>query len=254
MTERYHRFAPVPRRITTAVATAVFSFGTVSCAAETMPHEQATPTPVETCVYSDDGEHITISTAEVRRCLGTLAIKGRASKTDYDREEKFGRWRQKDGCDTRETILIRDLTDEVVNPETCGIISGTFDDIYTAKNENKHVTGKAISTIEIDHVVALGNAWQSGAGIEDYPEKNRKELANDPLNLQATSEKNNGKKSDNDASGWLPPNEEQWCSYVTRQVLIKQRYALWVKPAEHTRIKQILDKDCPQDQAIVVPS
>jgi hypothetical protein len=238
--------------MTAAIAAAAFSFGAVSCATEAKPQKQ--PTLGEACVYVDDGEHIKISIEEVRRCLGVLAIKGKAPKTGYDREQQFGRWRQKDGCDTRETTLIRDLTDEVVDCKTCGIISGTFDDMYTAENENRHVIGKAISAIEIDHVVALSDAWQSGASIEGYPEEMRKDLANDPLNLQATSEKNNGKKNNNDASGWLPPSEVRWCDYVTRQVLIKQRYQLWVKPAEHARIKRILNEDCPKDQAIVVPS
>jgi hypothetical protein len=206
-------------------------------------------------VYVDDGEHITITTDEVRHCLGVLAIKGEAPKTDYDREKKFGRWRQKDGCDTRENILIRDLTEEVIDPDTCSIISGKFDDLYTPKNEDETVTSTSISAIEIDHIVALGDAWQSGANNdEQFSREKRIQLANDPLNLQATSEVNNSKKRDNDASGWLPPSEEQWCSYVTRQVLVKERYKLWVKPAEHERIEDVLDEKCSNETSIVVPS
>ena len=245
-------WASIYRRTTAAVAAVSFSVGGVSCASEAKPHQQSTA-PAETCVYVDDGEHVTISLAELRQCLGTLAVKGRAPKTGYNREKKFGTWRQKDGCDTREAILIRDLTNEVVNPDTCKVISGTFDDMYTPEDENAYVTDKAISAIEIDHVVALSDAWQSGAGTPNYPQEERIKLANDPLNLQATSETNNDKKSDNDASGWLPPSEEQWCSYVTRQVLVKQRYKLWLKPAEHTRIEKVLDENCRKDQMITVP-
>lgn len=253
MSERFPGPMPTYRRFATAIATVAFSFGTISCATEAKPQERPAPTSAETCIYNDNGEHITVSLEELRHCLGSLAIKDKAPMAGYDRNKKFGTWRQKDGCDTRETILIRDLTEEAVNSDDCSIISGVFDDIYTAKNENDHVAGKEISNIEIDHVVALGDAWQSGIGRGPDSKADRVKLANDPLNLQATSRENNREKGDDDAFGWLPPSEEQWCSYVTRQVLVKNRYHLWVKPSEHNRIEKVLDENC-KDESIVVPA
>ena len=252
MSERYPRTVPVYRRVTAAVAAVAFSFGTVSCA-ETAPSPESTQ--ADSCVYHDDGEHITISLEEVRHCLGSLAVRDKAPKTGYTREQ-FGSWRTKDGCTTRETILIRDLTDEVVDPGNCSIISGTFDDHYTAENEGEHVTKTSVSDIQIDHVVALSDAWQSGAGAKDYSKDRRRSLANDPLNLQATSGANNRDKSDKDAFDWLPPHASrgELCNYDTEQVLVKYKYSLSVRPEEHKQMEQVFDDDCSKDQLIVIPN
>lgn len=252
MSERDPWAAPVRRRVTAAIAAVSFSFGAISCANETKPYEQPTSasTPDEMCVYNDDGEHITISLTEVQRCLGALATTEGAFVDGYSRTA-FGGWRTKNGCSTREIILIRDLEDEVVDPKTCKIISGTFDDRYTKENENQYVTEGTVSKLQIDHVVSLSNAWQSGAST--LPPERRRDLANNPLNLQTTSGRNNQEKSDDDASKWVPEGQEEACDYVARQVLVKSEYDLSVKSDERAKINEVLQTSCPTDQLITVP-
>jgi hypothetical protein len=92
--------------------------------------------------------------------------------------------------------------------------------------------------IDIDHVVALSNAWQTGAA---YFDKNTRLLiANDPLNLLAVDAKLNRQKGDGDAATWLPPNKSFRCEYVARQVAVKSKYKLWVTEPEKVAITKIL--------------
>lgn len=95
----------------------------------------------------------------------------------------------------------------------------------------------------VDHIVALSDAWQKGAQQLDEP--TRRNLANDPANLQATDGPINQQKGDGDAATWLPPNTAYRCEYVTRIVDVKAAYGLWVTQAEHDAIEQILTTGCP---------
>jgi len=96
--------------------------------------------------------------------------------------------------------------------------------------------------VQIDHVVALSNAWQTGA--QGLTEQQRVTLANDPLNLLAVGGAANQQKSDGDAATWLPPNKPFRCQYVARQVAVKQKYSLWVTPAEKEAMIRVL-RVCP---------
>ena len=87
-------------------------------------------------------------------------------------------------------------------------------------------------------MVALGDAWQTGA--QQISEPKREELANDPLNLQSTDGPTNEQKGDADAASWLPPNKSYRCTYVSRQIDVKAKYALWVTPAEHDAMATVL--------------
>lgn len=180
--------------------------------------------------------------------LSQLAIKGRAPKTNYSREEFGGGWESSAGCDTRNTILYRDLQDVVVNSETCDVESGALNDPYTGLK----ITFKRGSTtsdkVQIDHVVALSDAWQKGAQQLSY--ERRVELANDPLELLAVDGSANQQKSDGDAATWLPPYKPFRCQYVARQIAVKHVYQLWVTQAEYDVMKVIL-ASCP-DQRIPV--
>lgn len=95
--------------------------------------------------------------------------------------------------------------------------------------------------MQIDHVVALGDAWQTGA--QQFDLQTRQNFANDPANLQATDGSTNQQKGDGDAATWLPPNNSYRCTYVARQVDVKAIYGLWVTPAEHDAIAKLLT-DC----------
>ena len=176
--------------------------------------------------------------------LATLAVKGRAPKTGYDRDQYGPQWSDVDrnGCDTRNDVLARDLTEETVKPGTrdCVVLTGTLADPYTGtiiafrKGEG--------SSVDIDHVVSLSDAWQTGASAWD--EARRTAFANDPLNLLAVDYSANRQKGDGDAATWLPPDRGYRCTYVARQVAVKSAHGLWVTPAEHDAIAGVLE-NCP---------
>ena len=173
--------------------------------------------------------------------LNKLPVKGRAPKTGYSREQ-FPHWKDpdKNGCDSRNYILKRDLTNVVFKVDTnnCKVVAGTLLDPYS----NKLITfdlSKSASTIDIDHVVALSNAWQTGAF--QLTLNQRTNFANDPLNLLAVDNKLNRQKGDGDAATWLPPYKSYRCTYVARQVSVKAKYKLWVTAPEKAAITKLLE-------------
>ncbi|WP_312183138.1 DUF1524 domain-containing protein [Arthrobacter sp.] len=180
--------------------------------------------------------------------LEGITIKGRAPKTGYDRTEFGPAWADVDhnGCDTRNDILARDLVDLAFRDGTknCVVTSGTFLDPYTGTTIS-FVRGNTTSTaVQIDHVVALSDAWQKGA--QQLTAEKRRELANDPLNLLASDGPANGAKSDSDAATWLPSNKGFRCEYVARQTAVKAEYGLWMTQAEHDAIATVL-AGCPDE-------
>ncbi|MDQ1649012.1 MAG: hypothetical protein QOG60_1069, partial [Frankiaceae bacterium] len=98
------------------------------------------------------------------------------------------------------------------------------------------------SAVQIDHVVALSDAWQTGA--QQWDGSRREAFANDPRNLQATDGPTNQQKGDADAASWLPPNTAYRCTYGRRQVQVKAAYDLWVTPAERDALARVL-AGCP---------
>lgn len=169
--------------------------------------------------------------------LNTLAVKGRAPKTGYTRAQFGDGWQTSGNCDTRNIILNRDLKSVTVN-DKCQVTSGILDDPYTGKVIN-FVRGPSTSdAVQIDHVVALSNAWQTGAQYFTF--EKRVELANDPLELLAVDGPANQQKSDGDAATWLPANKSFRCQYVSRQIDVKVKYGLWVTPAEKQAMQDIL--------------
>lgn len=175
-----------------------------------------------------------------------IPVKGRAPKTGYSRAQFGQTWADvnRNGCDTRNDILARDLTGITFKPGThnCVVLSGFLVDPYSGDFIH-FVRGQATSSlVQIDHVVSLSNAWQTGAFKLSADE--RKSLANDPLNLLAVKGSLNTQKSDGDAATWLPPSKAYRCSFVARQVAVKARYKLWFTKAEKAVIVSILSK-CP---------
>ncbi|WP_346959337.1 DUF1524 domain-containing protein [uncultured Arthrobacter sp.] len=184
--------------------------------------------------------------------LSTLPVKGRAPKTGYSRDQFGQAWADVDrnGCDTRNDVLRRDVTAEALKPGTrgCVVLSGVLKDPYTGKLIAFLRGASTSSAVQIDHVVALSDAWQKGA--QRLSPARRLAFANDPLNLLAVDGPANLRKSDGDAATWLPPNKAYRCDYVARQISVKASYALWVTAAEHDAMARILG-DCP---AAVVPA
>ena len=173
--------------------------------------------------------------------------KGRAAKTGYTRDQFGPAWADVDrnGCDTRNDILKRDLIKEVFQEKTdlCVVLSGTLVDPYSGETIN-FVRGVATSSeVQIDHVVALSNAWQTGAFKLSADQ--RKSFANDPLNLLAVKGKLNSQKGDGDAATWIPPLKSYRCDYVSRQIAVKIKYKLWFTAPEKEAMVRIL-KSCPE--------
>ena len=169
--------------------------------------------------------------------LAKLEVKGRAPKTGYSRKQFGDGWGKIDGCSTREVILARDLADEKLD-DKCRVQSGRLDDPYTGKTIQFQRGKETSQRVQIDHVVALSDAWQKGA--QQLPREEREKLANDPLNLLAVDGPANQAKGDGDAATWLPANKPFRCQYIERQVAVKRRYRLWVTSAEKDAMARIL--------------
>lgn len=178
------------------------------------------------------------STGNALAAVARLDVKGRGPKTGYTREQFGDGWATVNGCDTRDRILSRDLRAKTFRAATnhCVVLSGSLADPYTSTTIH-YVRGNGAG-VDIDHVVALGDAWVTGA--QQLTLTQRTTLANDPLNLLAVDGPTNGAKSDADAASWLPPNKAFRCTYVARQVAVKGRYHLWVTPAERAQIARVL--------------
>ena len=180
------------------------------------------------------------STAET--ILDSLEVKGRAPKTGYTRAQFGQTWADvnRNGCDTRNDILQRDLTDVVfrIGTKNCVVESGTLIDPYSGTTIYFVKGEKSSMEVQIDHVVALSNAWQTGAFKLTLTK--RTEFANDPENLMAVQGRLNSQKGDGDAATWLPPLKSYRCTYVSKQIAIKAKYGLWVTVPEKTAMKNIL--------------
>ena len=194
-----------------------------------------------------------IAPAQAEAAASALSViqaqvtKGRAAKTGYTRAQFGPAWSDVDrnGCDTRNDILRRDLTNEVFKEKTngCTVLSGTLVDPFSGETINFVQGAKTSSDVQIDHLVALSNAWQTGAF--KLTAEQRKSLANDPLNLLAVKGRLNSQKGDGDAATWLPPLKSYRCDYVSRQIAVKMKYKLWFTAPEKEVMIRIL-KTCPE--------
>lgn len=176
--------------------------------------------------------------------LAKIPVKGRAPQTGYDRDLFSDGWGDIGDCDTRNYILRRDLKSITWRSSPrCTVATGILNDPYTAK-KIYFVRGVGTSNaVQIDHVVAVSDAWQKGA--QKLSSRLRYAFYNDPLNLMAVDGLTNQRKSDSDAASWLPPNKKYWCSYVSRQIGVKYKYKLWVTSAERSAMSRVL-KTCPK--------
>lgn len=182
--------------------------------------------------------------------LEGLQVKGRAGNDTYTREAFGQAWLDVDrnGCDTRNDILRRDLADPVfIEGSTCRIAAGHFQEPYTGQNIDFRRGAGSSADVQIDHVVALADSWQKGA--QALTPRQRQSLANDPLNLIAVDGPANQQKSAGDAATWLPQNKFIRCHYVARQVSVKAAYGLWVTEAEKDAMKRVLGS-CPGQQTV----
>jgi len=182
---------------------------------------------------------------EARRQLDALPVRGWDRTSDFQRQ-RFGQaWSDdvnvefgRNGCNTRDDILRRDLKNLVVRPFTCFAQSGTLTDPYTGAAIDFVRGPQTSNSVEIDHMVALADAWYKGARAWD-PQR-RLDFANDPRNLLAVSPKANFDKAFRDAAAWLPPNQTFRCDFVARQVEVKTAYGLWLSAKEKKAMTDVL--------------
>ncbi|WP_330232680.1 HNH endonuclease family protein [Nocardia sp. NBC_00508] len=221
------------------------SLGLVSCSSLTTSESTA----ATGCGSGGKACTAAIPSREALALLNSLRVADRAARTGYSREEFGPPWSDNvsvpggnNGCDTRNDILQRDLTDVTFKSGKCIVSTGTLGDPYTGKTIHFERGVKSSDDVQIDHVVALSDTWQKGA--QKLSAERRRDLANDPLNLQAADGPTNQSKSDSDAAEWLPPNKGFHCAYVTRQIQVKAAYQLWVTQSEKDAMVRVLSA-CP---------
>ncbi|MCZ2859585.1 GmrSD restriction endonuclease domain-containing protein [Blastococcus sp. VKM Ac-2987] len=204
-----------------------------------------------TGVLPDGAAHEAVGAAPPGSALAAvdaLEVRGRAPRTGYDRDLFGAGWVDTDrnGCDTRNDVLARDLAGETFRPGTrdCVVLTGTLADSYSGRVIEFRRGEGTSEAVQIDHVVALSDAWQKGA--QRWDPAQRTAFANDPLNLLAVDGPLNMQKGDGDAATWLPPATSYRCAYVARQVAVKAGYGLWVTEAERNAMATVL-ATCPDE-------
>lgn len=195
--------------------------------------------PLESTAASPKRVSVDISTARAQ--LEKLPIHPHAPVYAYDRDYFGPTWADTDynGCDTRNDILNRDLSNVTHKAGTnnCVVTSGTLNDPYSGDIINFTRGSQSSMAVQIDHIVPLANAWNTGASQMD--ETTRLKFANDPENLLAVDGPTNQAKGAKDAGDWLPTAYR--CDYVATQIYIKTKYELWVTESEATAMNQVLE-------------
>jgi hypothetical protein len=202
------------------------------------PARESAQTPVS------DPTPAPLTATDARERLADLATRPWARGQQYDREADFGEaWDDVDrnGCDTRDDILARDLAD-VRRRSDCKVVSGTLLSPYSGRSVAFTRGPVTSEDVQIDHLVALSDAWRTGA--QNLTAAQRLALANDPLELLAVDGPSNDAKGNRNAAEWLPPDTGYRCVYVTRQIQVKAKYRLWVTDAERAAMTRVL-ASCP---------
>ena len=244
----------------TSVPTAAPLSAPLSAPPDAVPTSRATPTSPATPTPTSPAAPAGAAVAALAR----LPVAGWASAAGYSRDAFGQRWSDDvgasgghNGCDQRSDILRRDLDDVVIKRNTQGCVpaAGTLRDPYTGATI-RFVRGSDTSAaVQIDHVVALSNAWRTGA--QQLTARQRQDFAGDPLGLLAVDGATNQAKGDDDAAGWLPPRAAFHCDFVARQIAVKTKYRLWVTPAEAASMSATLascpDQPLPDDTDVPAP-
>lgn len=174
------------------------------------------------------------SASTARSQLNGLTVAARGSSSGYSRDE-FNHWITISGtCNTRETVLKRDGTN-VVTSSACAATSGSWYSPYDG------ATWTAASDVDIDHMVPLSNAWQSGAS--SWTAAQRQAFANDLDNPQlwAVTDNVNQSKSDKSPDAWKPPLASFYCVYARSWIKVKSVYDLTITSAEKSALQDMLD-------------
>lgn len=213
----------------------------------------------------------------VVQALKELKIRPNHEDIPHYNRHRFGEpWADVDGngCSTREDVLRRDLDTNAprpaviekngtvgtgkdqassdfpkpnrelpgVRPDGCKVNHGLLNDPYTGKEIWFQRGQETSPLVQIDHIVALADAWDSGAWA--WNDTRRTQLANDPLELVAVAGWANQDKGRGNAAQWLPPNASYHCKYAARQIAVKAKYGLTVTKTEYAALAKII-RSCP---------
>lgn len=189
------------------------------------------------------------ATTTARTLLNRLTVASESGSTTYQRSY-FRHWidADGDGCDTREEVLIHESRTTVYPGSGCRVTTGRWYSWYDG------ATWTQASDVDIDHVVALKEAWESGA--RRWTTSDRTRYANDlglSWSLDAVTDNVNQSKSDRDPSQWLPPRTSVRCTYAIHWVGVKYRWRLTINSAERSALSSIISGSCGQRTVTVPP-
>lgn len=185
------------------------------------------------------------ATASPTTLLNTLVVRAESHSSTYVRS-KFRHWidADGDGCDTRKEVLQRDSSRTISCRSTTGKWYSPYDGVVLT----------VASGIDIDHMVPLKEAWQSGAW--NWSSAQRQAFANDlgyVYSLVASSASSNRSKGDKDPNDWMPTRSSFRCAYASRWIAVKYRWHLSVDAGEHSRLEGIL-ASCDSSLRVLVPA
>jgi hypothetical protein len=216
--------------LTTAAGGAFPLLGRPAAQAPTAPLPEVDETPTE---LSPDA-------AAALAQLEQLTVAEPHNIATYDRDLFGQRWADVDrnGCDTRNDMLARDLTDVVTKPGTnnCVVLSGILHDPYTGETVAFERRSEGYQPVQADHLVPLALGWAHGA--DQWNTQQREQFANDPANLQISTA--NQAKGDSGPAEWSVPNAAYACTYAARFVAVLSAYKLTVAPADHSALRSQL--------------
>lgn len=222
----------------TSANTAAVDASTTTSSPDTTIPVTAQPTAPSTSVPK--GDSASSNSFAATEVLAQLLV-AREVGDGYDRE-LFRHWvdNDGDGCDTRQEVLIRDSRSAPqIDPYRCKVIAGTWYSSYDG------AVWEDPSDVDIDHVVALKEAWDSGAW--QWSSERRRAFANDlsdSRSLMAVTDSVNQSKSDRDPSQWMPPRRDYRCTYISIWLAVKARWSLTVDPSEEGMIRVLLQDEC----------
>jgi Domain of unknown function (DUF1994). len=214
-------------RITAAGAVLAMSIGLASTGA------QATQS-VDVRVQGPNDTYLAIEV------LKTISVQNEYSR-GYKRS-LFKHWLDidGDGCNAREQVLKRDAIGlPQVDPFKCFVVEADWLSPYDGVRTSDR------TRVDIDHTVALKEAWESGAW--QWSEAQRTAFANDisdTRSLIATSSSSNRSKGDRDPSNWMPPLRGYWCTYSANWIAVKARWGLSMDQSEWGRLNNVLSGQC----------
>ncbi|MFJ9461621.1 HNH endonuclease family protein [Kitasatospora sp. NPDC101447] len=207
----------------------------------------STATPAAAATPAKDGHRSPgqVLTIRLREAIDALPVADE-NREDYERT-KFRHWidADKNGCNTRKEVILAEAVDAPEVGPGCALTGGTWFSPY----DSLTVTDSA--ALDVDHMVPLAEAWDSGA--YGWTPKEREAYANDlgdERSLIAVSARSNRSKADKDPADWMPPARNYTCTYLTNWTTVKTRWSLTVDQREADTLHQIA-ADCP-DETITV--